>query len=142
MSLVLAAGSRRVSIVSVNARLGGRAQQKPGRARLEIGRVKRLAVQSGGDEHQFVAIERERRALTASGIGAQRQGRDHARRMDVERHVKLDVVDEIVRDAIVAEANRLSVRRAHGRPFEVLGIAGGDQAGAKPIIAAGVNASP
>ena len=62
--------------------------------------------------------------------------------MDVERHVEFDVVDEIVRDAIVAEANGLSDRCAHGeRPFEVVDCRS-DQAGAEPIIAAGVNVSP
>ncbi len=99
---------------------GRSAQQKARRLRLEIGRVDRLAIQSGGDEHELIAIERKRRASPASRIGAHRKSRDHARRMDVERHVKLDVVDEIVRRAILAEANRLSVRRTHGRPFEVL----------------------
>ena len=128
--------------MSVNARPGGRRDEKLRRARLERGRVERLAVQPGGDEHKLVAVELERRALAAGRIGTQRERRDHARRMDVERHVELDMVDEIVRDAIVAEANRLSDRCAHGaRPFEILRVRG-DQAGAQPIIAAGVNASP
>ena len=97
-------------------------QQEPRRTRLETGRVDRLAVQSGGDKHELVAIERKRRAAPAGGIGAQRQGRDNARHMDVERHVKLDVIDEIIRFAIVAKANSLSVRRTHGRPFKVFEI--------------------
>ena len=62
--------------------------------------------------------------------------------MEVERYVEFDVVDEIVRDAIVAEANGLSDRCAHGRALSKLWIAAGDQAGAEPIIAAGVNVEP
>ena len=98
------------------------AQQKARGLGLETGRLDRLAVQSGGDEQELVAVERQRRALHERRVGAQRQSRDHARRMDVERHVKLDMVDEIIRDAIIAEANRLSVRRTHGLPFKSFGI--------------------
>ena len=93
---MLAAGSRRVSIVERESASGRPAHEKARRARLETGRVDRLAIQSGGDELELVAIERKRRAALAGGIGTHRKRRDYARRMDVERDVKLDVVDEIV----------------------------------------------
>ena len=76
--------------------LGRPGKQKLRRARLEIGVVERRAVQFGGNEHEFVAVERQRGAVPAGGIGPQRQGRDDARRMDVERHVEFDEVDEVV----------------------------------------------
>ena len=95
-------------------------QHKLRRVDFEIGGLERLAVQSGGNEQKLVAVERQRLALPAGGIGTQRQGRDNARRVDLERYVELDVVDEIVRNPIVAETNGLSDRCAHGeRPFEV-----------------------
>ena len=99
---------------------GRSAQQKARRLCFELRRVERLAIQSGGDEREFIAIERERHASPASRIGAHREGRDNARRMDIERHVKLDMVDEIVRRPILAEANGLSVRRTHGKPLKAL----------------------
>ena len=61
--------------------------------------------------------------------------------MDVERHVEFDEVDEVVGRTIIGEANGLSDRCAHGRPFQVLDFLG-DQAGAEPIIAVGVNVNP
>ena len=124
-----------------------RAPRRPGehelrRARLERAAIERLAVQPGGDEHKFVAVEFESRALASFRVGTHRERRDDARRMDVERHVEFDMVDEIVGDAIVAEANGLTDRCAHGaRPFEILRVRG--RSGRSPADhRAGVNASP
>ena len=61
--------------------------------------------------------------------------------MDVERHIELDKVDEIVGRTVIGEANGLSDRCAHGRPLRVQDFLG-DQAGAEPMIAVGVNVNP
>ena len=94
--------------------LGRPRKQKLRRARLEIGVVEPRAVQRGGNEQEFVAVERQRGAVPASGIGPERQGRDDAGRMDVKRHIELDHVDEIVGRTVIGETNGLSDRCAHG----------------------------
>ena len=98
--------------------LGRAAKQELRFARLEIVAAERRAVQFSGNEDQFVAVEREGGAGQTGGIRAHRKGRDDARRMDVERYVEFDEVDEVVGDAIVDKPNGLSDRSAHGRPFQ------------------------
>ena len=98
--------------------LGRPRKQKLRLAGLEIVALERRAVQFGGNEDQFVAVERERGAGLTGGVRTHREGRDDARRMDVERHVEFDEVDEVVGDAIVDKPNGLSDRSAHGRPFQ------------------------
>ena len=143
MSLVLAAGSRRVSIISVNARFGGRGSRNPD------GLASKSAASSGSPSNR---ADMKRSSSPSSDRAARswpaelgRSDRVETTRvsMDVERHVKLDVVyrNSPGRDSRLRRTGCPSDVRM-GRPFRSLGNCRGDQAGAEPIIGAGVNARP
>ena len=90
-------------------------------ARLEASRFQRPTVEFRGYENKVVAIKGEGNVGAAGRIGSDRQGRDDARRVAVERYVKVDRVDEEIRDTIIDEANGLPDRSAHGRwPFRMI----------------------
>ena len=122
--MVLAAGFSRVSIRSVKGRRGGLAYLQL-RGRRDIGRrIQRLAVEMQRDQVEFVAVEFQRRVGAPLRMRPQRQRRDDARRVSIERNIEIDRIDQEVGDAIIGEANGLSNMRAHRDLSIVAGFSG------------------
>ena len=71
------------------------------------------AVEPQRRENQLVAVEHERRAGPASRVRPHRQAGMNPRRMAPEADVQLDRLDEVVRHAVVSEADRLGLLGAH-----------------------------
>ena len=75
--------------------------------------LQRLAVEMQRDQVEFVAVEFQRRLGAPLRMRPQRQRRDDAGRVSIERNIEIDRIDQEVGDAIIGEANGLSNMRAH-----------------------------
>ena len=88
-------------------------QRKFGRRGLVGAGGERRAVEGGRDELEFVAIELQRGVGPALRVGPQGERGDDARRLAIERNIEIDRIDQELGDAIVFEANGLTLSGAH-----------------------------
>ena len=98
---------------SLNGRCGGIGENELFRRNGERRRIERASIEFDAQQLEFVAVKRQRRSRPAGRIGADRQDRNDARRMAIERNIELDGVDEIIGRPIIGETDRLAGAGAH-----------------------------
>jgi len=70
--------------------------------------IERKAVERQADEAEFVAVQVQTRARPPLRIWPQRERRNDARGVPIESDVEPDLVDQVVRRAIVRQTDRLA----------------------------------